>query len=286
MERKLWNRLSPILTAVCQLFDHPNVVYSDRWILLVYFWAVLHDRSTAWACDPANWPAGLAPATLPSESTMSRRLRTPRLWWALRLIGERLRSDPAAGLLKCLDAKPLPVGPCSKDPDARWGRGARSFIKGYKLYALWGRGPVPLAWEVRPVNCSESTEADRLLGRLEGGGYVLGDALYDCKRLYDIARDHEHQLIAPPKQPDRGGAHAPPHPARARCQELLGSRFGRELYALRGGIERDFGQLCSFGCGLSGLPSWVRRIHRVAMWVDAKLIFNGVRRLILQRVAA
>lgn len=76
---------------------------------------------------------------------MSRRLRTPHLQWAWALILEQLRGDPAAGMVKFIAAKPLPVGGASKDPDAHWGRGRRALIKGYKLFALWGwvpcRGP-------------------------------------------------------------------------------------------------------------------------------------------------
>ena len=286
MERKLWTRLSPIVVAVCQRISHPKVVFTDRWILLVYFWAVIHDRPTSWACQRINWPDDLCPAQLPSQPTMSRRLRTPHIQWALALIMEQLRGDPAAGLLKCIDAKPLPVGGASKDPDAHWGRGTRTAIKGYKLFALWGLGPVPLAWEVRSADHSESTEADRLIPHLGGGGYLLGDAIYDCNRLYDLAMSNEHQLIAKPKRRGKGLGHCYQSPHRLRGLELLASPFGQAVYAARDDIERDFGHLTSFGGGLSGLPSWVRRLGRVGMWVEAKLIINGVRDLLKQRLTA
>jgi hypothetical protein len=77
-----------------------------------------------------------------------------------------------------------------------------------------------------------------------------------------------------------GLGHCDHSPARLRCIELLESdapnQFGTELYALRGNIERDLGHLCSFGGGLQGLPSWVRRPHRVVRWVIAKLIIRGL----------
>jgi hypothetical protein len=286
MERKLWTRLYPIVVDVCQRISHPKVRFTDRWILLVYFWAVVHDRPTAWACQEINWPEDLRPAQLPSQPTMSRRLRTAHVQWALALILEHLRGDPAAGLLKCLDAKPLPVGGASKDHDARWGRGVGGPIKGYKLYALWGAGPVPLAWEVRAADRSEATEADRLIPHLAGGGYLLGDAIYDCNRLYDLAMRYEHQLIAPPRRRGRGLGHHRQSPHRLRGRALLASPFGRAVSAARGGIERDFGHLTSFGGGLTGLPSWVRGAGRVGMWVEAKLILNGVRALLNQGLAA
>lgn len=286
MERKLWTQLYPLVASACQRISHPKVVFSDRWILLVYLWAVLHDRPTSWACRPENWPGELRPIGLPSQATMSRRLRSPHIQWALALILERLRVEQDTGLLKYIDAKPLPVGGCSKDPDARWGRGSRSLIKGYKLYALWGIGPVPLAWEVRSADHSESTEADRLIPHLCGYGYLIGDSIYDCNRLYDLAIEHGHQLIAPPKRPGRGLGHGRQSPYRLRGLELLAGRFGRWLYSTRSAIERDFGHLTSFGGGLNGLPSWVRRSGRVGMWVEAKLIINGVRALCNQRLTA
>ena len=35
--------------------------------------------------------------------------------------------------------------------------------------------------------------------------------------------------------------------------------------------------LTSFGGGLSPLPSWVRHLVRVWLWVSAKLVINGLR---------
>jgi hypothetical protein len=286
MERELWTRLGSIVVSACQRISHPKVLFGDRWILLVYFWAVIHDRPTSWACEAKNWPTDLRPVRLPSQSTMSRRLRSPHVQWALALVEEELRGDANVGILKFIDGKPLPVGGDSKDPDARWGRGTHTMFKGYKLYALWGRGPIPIAWEVQSANRSESSEADRLIPHLDGCGYLLGDAIYDCNRLYDVAIGHEHQLIAPPKRPGKGLGHHCQSPFRLRGLDLLASTFGRELYAARGEIERDFGHLVSFGGGLNGLPSWVRRPGRVGMWVQAKMIISAVRALLKHGVAA
>jgi hypothetical protein len=55
------------------------------------------------------------------------------------------------------------------------------------------------------------------------------------------------------------------------------ARFGREVWGLQGRIEQRFGVLTSFGGGLSSLPSWVRHLKRVWLWVGAKLVINGVR---------
>lgn len=288
MERKLYSRVYRLVVAACQRLGpsrHARPSIADRWIVLVYAWAVIHDRPVSWACRRAHWPAGVAPARLPSQPTMSRRLRTPRVLWVVALVRDRLRGTRARGLVKCLDAKPLPVGGFSKDRSARRGYGAGGLFKGYKLCALWDAGRLPLAWEVRPANVSESTEADRLLVHLRGGGYVDADAAYDCNRLYDLAWEHGHQLIAPPKKPDRGGGHRPQGEHRARGQELLGCAFGKAVYAARVAIEQDFGRLVSCGGGLNGLPAWVRGPARVGLWVEFKLLLNAIRPRLAKRLA-
>jgi hypothetical protein len=289
MERKLYRRVYRLVVAACQRLErsrHATPSIPDRWIVLVYLWAVIHDRPVSWACRRAHWPADLAPMRLPSQPTMSRRLRTGRVLWAMALVRDRLRGTRPRGLVKCLDAKPLPVGGCSKDRSARWGYGGRAHFRGYKLHALWGPGRLPLAWEVRPANASESTEADRLLVHLRGGGYVDADAAYDCNRLYDLAWEHGHQLIAPPKKPDHGGGHREQGVHRVRGQELLGCAFGKAVYAARIAVEQDFGRLVGCGGGLAGLPAWVRGPGRVGMWVEAKLLLNAIRPRLPGRLAA
>lgn len=307
MERELWLRFRVLAAKVCGWIPHPSVSYSDRWILLVYAWAVVHDRPVSWACRPSHWPADLRPARLPSQPTMSRRLRTGHIQWALALIMARLRGDPSpddpppddpppddpAGgpppptcFVKVIDGKPLPVGGFSKDRDARRGYGAGMKYRGYKLHALWGAAPVPDAWEVRSAEHAESTEARRLLDHLRGYGVVLGDAAYDCNDLYDQAMGRGHQLIAPKKRPGTGLGHGRQSEWRLQGLALLGTPSGRRLYALRSAIERRFGGLTSFGGGLAGLPPWARRSGRVGMWVEMKLILNGLRSILHHRVTA
>jgi hypothetical protein len=149
--------------------------------------------------------------------------------------------------------------------------------KGYKLFAIWGRGPLPIAWRVDSMNVSEENMAAEMLLELKGGGgYVLGDKLYDSNRLYDIAASVGHQLVAARKRIGRGIGHQRHSPARLRSMELLQSKFGRGLYDLRRNIEHNFGNLTNFGGGLAPLPSWVRRLWRVRTWVHAKLIVSAL----------
>ncbi len=52
------------------------------------------------------------------------------------------------------------------------------------------------------------------------------------------------------------------------------------LLEARKTIERFFGQLGNVGFGLGPLPNWVRRLHRVQLWVHAKLILYMTSRLL------
>lgn len=298
MERRIWLFLRTLAIDVCGNIDHPGQRHSDRWILLVFLWAVIHNRPVSWACQTANWPADLRPMDLPSQPTMSRRLRSPVFLWVLALVLERLGSIPPApeppeptakgfrhGLVKVLDGLPLRVGGLSKDPNARLGRSAGGWFRGYKLYALWGYAPAPLAWSIHSANRSESTEANGLIGCLKGFGYVLGDAVYDCNRLYDLALSHGHQLIAPKKRKSLGLGHHRQSAARLHGIGLQGTPYGRNLYAKRPLIERHFSELTNCQ-GVSMLPGWVRTQHRVVIWIGAKLILNAVRAILRTRLAA
>ena len=116
-----------------------------------------------------------------------------------------------------------------------------------------------------------------MIPKLTGGGYLLGDGEYDANPVYDAAGAAGYQLVAPRKDPDAGLGHRRQSPYRLWCIELLGSAFGRGLFAGRRAIERAYGSLTSFGGGLSPLPAWVRHLNRVWLWVSAKLLINGVR---------
>jgi hypothetical protein len=169
------------------------------------------------------------------------------------------------------------LGGHSKDPDARWGRGVRGFVKGYKLFAVWGRGAMPLSWRIGAMHVSEQRMAESMIPQLHGHGYLLGDKLYDINKLYDLAHAVGHQLLAERKRPHTGLGHRKHSPARLQAIELLRTPFGRRLYRQRQFIERNFGGLTNFGGGLAPLPNWVRRLERVQLWVNAKLIINALR---------
>lgn len=279
MERELWKELYQLAEALDKSVRRG--LYRASCIVSVYFWAVVHDRPVSWACDGKNWPSdGVFPAWyLPSQPTMSRRLRTTAVEQLLLAIEEEISEAAWTYVVwvKMIDAKPLPGSAYSKDPDAAWGRGAGKSQKGYKFYAIWEQRPLPSAWALAPMNVAEVRLGKELVKDLPGGGYLLGDKQYDASPMFDAAGKNNHQLVAPRKQKGKALGHRRNSPFRIRSIELLKTAFGRALFKERTQIERQFGNWTAFGSGLAPLPAWVRRFHRVRLWVHAKLLINALR---------
>jgi hypothetical protein len=283
MERELWK----ILYSLARKLDSPwgNWRYSTADVLMAYFWAVVHDRPTSWAADPKQWPDDLRPAWLPCQSTLSRRLRRPTTVELMTAVEEHLLALVVVRscLVRIIDGKPMPVSGVSKDRDIGYGRGAGGNQKGYKIHAVWGAEPMPIAWGLAPMNTSEKTMARHLIPTLPGSGYLLADSQYDANPLYDLAAEAGFQLVAQKiKDRGRGGlGHRRQSAGRLRSMELLASEFGRTLFNERNAIERRFGAWVSLGGGLGSLPAWVRSFHRVRNWIQAKILAAGARWLFL-----
>ncbi len=281
MDHELWSQLSHAMADVARAFRKPaRQTFATQSIIRVYLWAVLHDRPVVWACRPSHWPKANRPAMLPNQSTMSRRLRGWQVCRFLDKLARRVAGPVRPSLIKAIDGKPLVVAKHTADTDATSGRGIGGFAKGYKLHAIWGCNAMPLAWSVRPLNVSEITEAHALIGQLTDEGYLLADTGYDSNALYERAALCGNQLIAQRRPSSKGLGHHRHSPHRLRAVHLLErstSPFGRELYRQRRQIEREFGNLVAFGGGLQCLPSWVRSLRRVRLFVHAKLIINATR---------
>jgi hypothetical protein len=277
MERELWK----LLYFIAVKLDKPwgRWKYSTADIVVVYFWCVINDRPMVWAVQKSNWPDELRPRWFPTQSTLSRRMRRPDVQALMVEVEQAWLAVVGVGSLwiRMIDGKPLGVSGVSKDPDARYGRGAGGMQKGYKLHVIGSGGPLPLAWALAPMNVSEKTMARRLIPTLPGSGYLLGDPEFDCNDLFDLAHQADHELLTPKRQKKHGLGHRPQSPYRLRSIELMRHEFGKYLYRFRRQIERDFGNLTSFGGGLTCLPAWARRFTRVRNWVHAKLLVNAAR---------
>jgi len=200
----------------------------------------------------------------------------------LTRMSARLAGHGKPGLLKIIDGKPLELSHNTTDRDAAWGRGVSRTAKGYKLHVIHSGNHLPDDFVITPLNTCEKQMGARMIKRVGGGGYLLGDAHYDASWLFDDCNKHNHQLVCPRPKAGSGLGHHPQSPHRLRAINLLESPakvnpFGPDLYRSRTGIERHFSNLVCFGGGLTTLPPWVRRIWRVRRWVWGKLLVNAAR---------
>jgi len=285
MERELYGRIRQTLRTLRVAAD-PRQTYSDRRVVEVLLWAALHDRPISWACQASHWPADLRPGPLISQPQMSRRLRTFAVHQLLTVLYAAERDQLPRSLLKFVDGKPLPIGGCSKDKDAAFGRAAGSIARGYKVVCITDEYGAIDAWGLGPMNLCEHHEAVHLLSHVPDT-CLLGDAEFDKNHLYEAAARHGIHLIAPLKRSAKALGHRRHSPHRLTAHRLLATEAGQHLMATRPTVERSFGNATSFAGGLGPLPAWVRRPHRVALWVAAKFIIDAARRLqLLQRRTA
>lgn len=259
----------------------PGTKFSDVEILAVYLWAVLHDRPVSWAADKRNWPAyWRKKLRVADDSTVSRRMKTSSLQMLFEKLENNFKELLPPSVCRFIDAKPLPIGPCSKDVEAGFGRAASAFAKGYKLYAITDLRQGFVAWDVLPMERNEGAIAVDLVKQIDIEGYIIGDTAYDQSKLYELAMKKNLCWIAIKRKGGLG--HRKQSPGRLYSIDLLKREFGQGLIAARRCIEQMFGQLTNLGSGLKPLPNWVRTLRRVKNWVRGKLIFNQIWRVIKQ----
>jgi hypothetical protein len=277
MERELWKVVYTKLKWVARYF-HQKYVQLQAWrIAAVLLWAALHDRPVSWACDKRNWSTTRRkPGRLPSEATMSRRANKTAFALFLNALTDEFKGTGPPAWELVIDGKPLPVGKCSKDRDAK----SNHHGKGYKLHALWGQKCLPEAWEVTAARENEGAVALRLLAQVKGKGFVYGDGSYEDNRVYDAAGESGYLLLADPGTQSTGGGHGYQSAYRLLALSYFETKLGWDLYRHRTSIERNFGNAGSFGGGLGPLPNWVRRLGRVSRCVWCKLVINAARILL------
>jgi len=283
MERQLWKAIVACLRRIDKSIPVAAEDYTDARIIEVYLWAVLHDRPMSWVCQPRNWPPAMRRRPLPSDSCMSRRLKSERVIALLAALEEHVvRRPEAGGLVWFMDGKPLTISGVSKDRQAGYGRAAAGKAKGYKIHAIVGVDNTLAAWRLAPMNVDERVMAERLLRTKGVQGYVVTDANYDSNRLHaECDARGDLQMVTPRRHgPGRGHGHRKQRAGRLRAKDILENPrpwFGRDLLRQRGQIERYFGHLTNWGGGLTHLPPWVRTHRRVYRWVQAKLIAAHTR---------
>jgi hypothetical protein len=283
MDLQLWSELSGAISDVHQRFK-PNARYTHATSLIVrvHLWSCLHDRPTCWACDRRNWTHATCPDQLPDQSTMSRRMSRADFETFLQRLSHRLNGISRQWLMKIVDGKPLELSHNTTDRDAKWGRGVSRTARGYKLHMISSGNDMPDAFVLTPLNTCEKQMAKRMIKRVGGGGYLLGDSHFDANWLFDHCAKHNHQLVCPRAKAGAGLGHHHHSPRRLQAIDMLESPagvnpFGSSLYKRRTDIERSFSSTVTFGAGLTTLPPWVRRAWRVRRWVWGKLLVKAAR---------
>ena len=283
MERQLWKVIVRLLDEVYKPKGEGRFTFSSRRIVEIWMWSVVHDRPVSWSCKSDNWPPENRRDGFPSNTTMSRRLRCRRVIALLTAVENRLlRPNGLVGMVWSMDGKPLPIGGCSKDRQAGFGRAAGGKAKGYKLHAILGNNDTIATWRVAPMNKDERVMARRMLKATDVQGYVVADSNYDSNKLHYICDVKENlQLVVPRRYgKGRGHGHRKQTAGRMRSKEILENPFpdfGNGLLYLRERIERFYGNLTNWGGGLTSLPPWARTYRRVKRWVQAKLLLNAAK---------
>lgn len=282
MEGQVWSIVEEMLTEVEG--KPARCRYTDREIMRVTLWAILHDRPMSWACEGSNWPEALRPERLPDDSTLSRRWRRPGF-------RDKACALHEASVRRCgegeghaiVDGRPLPVGGCSKDPDARAGRSAGGMGKGYKMHALVSLYHVILAYVIRPMNQAEQTVALELVSQApKAVTRVLGDGVYDSMKLHQRVQAAGKKLYTPLREKRVGRRQ---QPRRLQLWRLWQRPVGRRLLKLRDEVERVFAQATNVAFGYKGLPPWARREHRVFRWMWGKNLLHHAWLLTKTRAA-
>jgi Transposase DDE domain len=283
VEGQLWNLILMILSSIDKRRRRANEDFSDEDIVKVFYWSVIHDRPVSWACQRRNWPLYMRRQKLPSNSSMSRRLRTQSVVALLNALERGVTAPTRAHLYWMIDGKPLAISGCSKDRQAGYGRAARCKAKGYKIHAIVAADGSLANWRIAPMNKDERAMAERLLKTTELAGYITADANYDSNKIHKICDERGNRQFVSPRRygPGRKVGHRAQSPGRLRSIAMLENpepRFGQQLLKERAAIERHFGNATNWGGGLTHLPPWARTHRRVRRWVQAKLALNALRR--------
>ena len=238
MEGQLWSLIVAVLATMDKRRKRANQKFSDEEIVKVFYWSVIHDRPVSWACERRNWPLYLRRRPLPSNTTLSRRLRSPSVMALLDAVERRVCAPREQHLYWMIDGKPLAISGCSKDRQAGYGRAARSKAKGYKIHAIVAADGSLANWRVAPMNKDERVMAERLLKTTDLAGYITADANYE-QDSQDLRRTRQSAVRfaqavwrrtqgrpscteprPPPQHRDSGKSRAtlrPPIAERSRC---------------------------------------------------------------------
>lgn len=284
MSSREWKVVYRTIKQVARRMPKPRwrPEYSDALIVAMYQWAVHHDRPQGWACRRENYNSRFRPRRLPSQSRFSRRIRSERCRALMTEVYKCLADVKNPSDANYIDGRPFPIGGCSKDRQARFGRVRGGKARGYRLHSLVSDNRRVLNWAVTPMNEAETTCARLLIDTAPAlADVILGDAVFDASDLYDAAASRGSTLVAAIrkdrlKSKPRANRNSP---ERLAAVEHWKHGLSQYVYRDRIAVEGTFGNQSSYGGGLGPLPAWVRTLPRVKRWIGAKLILYHARLL-------
>lgn len=282
MERDLWKTIVAALKALPP-WSPRNALFSNKQILAIHLWAAINHRPISWACQRKNWPPQAWRRKIPDQSTMSRRMKDPRLIDDLDRIIHRIQRHVPEGRVLLVDGKAYPLEDRTNDKEATNGHASGRYAKGYKLHVIVDEYHRIVQWAVRPMNCSEITVGKQLVEHMnihDRTRLVIADAGYNSNSLFSVMARHGLRLIAPRCKPGTGLGWRQHHRDRLASKRLTEDRGGwmwPMMRALRTGIERFFAGLTSSDVGAEHIPPWVRGVRRTTLWLGAKLVINAAR---------
>jgi hypothetical protein len=266
-------------------------VFGDGIIVMVHFLSVIRERSMYWAYDKRNWPLWMRRLACPSYSQLMRRLKTQAVRRLIVELNLEFRSQLPDSDEKFCDGKPLTVGGFSKDPDTREGKlPGDGWGRGYKVHVLVEACAAIDFFTVTALDAGEPTVMCRLieLAELRPKVIIRADSNYDSNRLYGVVAKQGARLIAPRKKPGTGLGHHPQHPHRLlaihQLEQSDESMRAHRRHRVR--VEQALGHVTNVPFGLSPLPNFVRRLHRVALWVLSKITLYHLYLMLTRHQAA
>lgn len=278
MERELFAVIMHAVSAIADARRYPpRARYADRDVLAVAFWAAIHDRPISWATRRSNWPWHDRTRPLPCNATMSRRLKRPSITALIDRVIEALAVDCDDPGVLIIDGRRLRIARHTSDPDAAAG-GPRGASTGYALHQIVDSAGNCRGRSVQPMNVHEQVVARALVEQLEVSRetVLLADKKYDSNALYAAAGSRGIQLIAQRRYPGRGlGRH---RHSEHRLRGIALQESTPSVLSSRRLIEGCFGTQGNIVGGLGPLPNHVRRQHRVARWVDLKIVIDAAHR--------
>jgi len=262
--------------------------YGTDEVLMVWLFAGMMDWAISRAQDElASGPAGWWlrrhwnwPGRVPSLPTLTRRARQPDFRWLLRGVLRKVRAWRARHPTRIvvMDATLLLTGPYSGDPQSRWTCHGGKWFRGYALHAICDQRGVLWAWHVTSANVQEMKVARRLIRQLSifGRGnvrWIVGDSGYDSEPLHQLSRRRLRARLLTPinARGSKSGAWRKTQPGRAESERLIATQAGRKIMSRRCVIEQWNSWFKGTG-GVSMLPHHVRRLRRVRLWINLKLV--------------